>query len=77
MGVPLQRLLDTAAADEDQGGAPCALTCACLGAYSGVAVVQWGQGPLGRAFVPAGNLWLNRVASELPALPDAPNNRRG
>jgi phage tail tape-measure protein len=77
MGVPLQRLLDAAAADTDLGGASCALTGACVGAYSGVAVAQWGQRPLGRVFVPAGNLWLNRVASELPVLPDAPTNRRG
>lgn len=75
--MPLQRLLDAAASDEDLGGVPCALSLACLGAYSGVAVAQWGQNPLGRVFVPAGNLWLNRVSEEAPELPDPPQDRRG
>lgn len=76
-GVPLQRLLDAAVSDEDLGGVPCALSLACVGAFSGVAVAQWGQNPLGRVFVPMGNLWLNRVAAEAPQLPDAPHDRRG
>lgn len=76
-GVPLQRLLDAAVLDEDLGGVPCALSLACLGAFSGVSVAQWGQNPLGRVFVPVANLWHNRVAAEPPQLPDAPNDRRG
>ena len=74
VGLPLQRLLASAETDE-QGGVPCGLTFASLGAHGGVAVQPWGS--LGRVFAPAANLWLHKVAREPPILPPAPNNMTG